>query len=321
MKVSVLVPVYGVEKYIARCAESLFGQTFKDIEYIFVDDCTRDRSMEVLQEVLDRYPERKEHVRIIKQEHNRGVGAARQRGLDEAKTPYVMFVDSDDYMPVDAVEKLYNRIVETDTDIVDGSYQEVSHDKVLRTVHPVTYGSIAYVKILLCHNILSNQLWGRLYKRSLFTGAHLSFAEGVDYGEDFYMVTRLLANGSRSWINDVVYCYRNDNNSSYTNNLSEKNVLSGLKSCYEVSDYFLTEVVGLDYIFTLNFNMIHGLRLARENGLDMNSIKWFYSSYQPDHWIFVMLKKMFLSKRIPVQISVFLLKVVRRIYLWQIRKS
>ena len=82
MKVSVLVPVYGVEKYIARCAESLFGQTFKDIEYIFVDDCTRDRSMEVLQEVLDRYPERKEHVWIIKQEHNRGVGAARQRGLD-----------------------------------------------------------------------------------------------------------------------------------------------------------------------------------------------------------------------------------------------
>ena len=64
-KVSILVPVYGVEKYIGKCAESLFSQTFQDIEYIFVNDCTPDHSIDLLQEILMRYPERKEQVKII----------------------------------------------------------------------------------------------------------------------------------------------------------------------------------------------------------------------------------------------------------------
>ena len=63
MNVTILVPVYGVERYIKECAESLFGQTYKDIEYVFCDDCTPDKSIEVLKEVVARYPERKEHVR------------------------------------------------------------------------------------------------------------------------------------------------------------------------------------------------------------------------------------------------------------------
>ena len=70
--VSVIVPVYKVEPYIARCARSLFGQTLKDIEYIFIDDCTPDRSIEVLREVLEEYPERKEQVRIFRMPENGG---------------------------------------------------------------------------------------------------------------------------------------------------------------------------------------------------------------------------------------------------------
>ena len=65
-KVSVIIPVYGVEKYISRCARSLFEQTLDDIEYIFVDDCTKDNSIGVLQEVLEQYPQRREQTRIVK---------------------------------------------------------------------------------------------------------------------------------------------------------------------------------------------------------------------------------------------------------------
>ena len=104
MKISVLVPVYGVEKYIARCAESLFGQTYEDLEYVFVDDCTTDRSMAVLHEVMERWPGRKGQVRILRNDSNRGIGYTRQRLIDVATGDYVTFVDSDDYLPPRAIE-------------------------------------------------------------------------------------------------------------------------------------------------------------------------------------------------------------------------
>ena len=79
-KVSVVIPVYGVEKYIERCARSLFEQTLDDIEYIFVNDCTKDRSIDILNEVINDYPARKQQVRIVHHEENKGSALARLSG-------------------------------------------------------------------------------------------------------------------------------------------------------------------------------------------------------------------------------------------------
>ena len=106
MKVSVLVPVYGVERYIGQCAESLMEQTYKDVEYIFVNDCTRDDSIGRLNQVLERYPERRIQVRIINHEKNMGLGMARQSGLNAATGDAVVNVDSDDYVAREMIEKL-----------------------------------------------------------------------------------------------------------------------------------------------------------------------------------------------------------------------
>ena len=89
MKVSVCIPVYGVEKYIERCARSLFEQTMKDdIEFIFVDDCTPDKSIEILQKVLEEYPERKNQVKIIRHETNKGLTGARNTALKHVNVTY-----------------------------------------------------------------------------------------------------------------------------------------------------------------------------------------------------------------------------------------
>ena len=122
MTVTVIVPVYGVEKYIVECAESLFAQTYSDIEYVFCDDCTPDRSMELLREVMERYPERKEHVRIIRNEQNKGLGGTRRHLISHINSEVFLIVDSDDILPPDAVKILVNRMKETDTEIVDGAY-------------------------------------------------------------------------------------------------------------------------------------------------------------------------------------------------------
>ena len=121
LKVSILTPIYGVEKYIEQSARSLFEQSYASIEYIFVDDCTPDKSIGILQSLLKEYPERAQQVRIIHHDRNRGVGAARQTALMAATGDYLLFADSDDMLPEDAVEKLAGKADSSHADLIDGA--------------------------------------------------------------------------------------------------------------------------------------------------------------------------------------------------------
>lgn len=119
IKVSVVIPVYKVEKYIERCARSLFEQTMKDgIEFIFVNDCSQDKSIEILERVLEEYPARKNQVKIIHHEKNGGLVAARKTGLAHAQGDYIIHCDSDDWVDVRLCEEMYNKAAETDADMV-----------------------------------------------------------------------------------------------------------------------------------------------------------------------------------------------------------
>ena len=145
-KVSVLVPVYGVEKYIERCARSLFEQTLDDIEFIFVDDCTPDRSIEILESVIEeyrlRFAEKNYDVRIVRMPTNSGLAAVRRHGIQLATGDYITFCDSDDIMPEDAVESLYNLAVESDADIVSGDMEWLYDDGTTkRSYISLPYGS------------------------------------------------------------------------------------------------------------------------------------------------------------------------------------
>ena len=104
--VSVIIPIYKVEKYVCRCAETLMQQTLEDVEYIFVDDATPDKSMEVLSTVLAKYPHREEQIHIIHHKKNQGLPAARNSGLRIATGEYVFHCDSDDYVVIGTCWKL-----------------------------------------------------------------------------------------------------------------------------------------------------------------------------------------------------------------------
>lgn len=117
-KVSVIIPVYGVEKYIERCARSLFEQTLDDIEFLFIDDCTPDNSIDVLNGVVAQYPSRKEQVKIFRHAKNQGLPFARQTGLSEATGDYIIHCDSDDWVDFDLYETMYNKAVEGNHDVV-----------------------------------------------------------------------------------------------------------------------------------------------------------------------------------------------------------
>ena len=202
MKISVLVPIYGVEKYIARCAESLFGQTYADLEFVFVDDCTPDHSIDVLRSVMARYPARQAQVRIIHNEKNSGIGAVRQKLIDSCTGDCLTFVDSDDYMPLDAISLLAAGMERSGADMVDGGWQRVTRDGISAVNKPYQGGDERrYLSLLLCQNMVSNRMWGRLYRRRLFTDNGIRLVPGIDFCEDFSVMTRLMFYARRSFIN------------------------------------------------------------------------------------------------------------------------
>lgn len=117
-KVSVIVPIYNVEKYIERCARSLFEQTLCEIEYIFINDCSPDDSLKILRNLLEDYPHRRNNVIILEQDANKGVAAARQLGISKATGRYIAHCDSDDWVSSDAYEILYNTAIKEAADCV-----------------------------------------------------------------------------------------------------------------------------------------------------------------------------------------------------------
>lgn len=118
---SVLVPVYGVERYIADCARSLFAQRDVDAEFVFVDDASPDGSVDRLREVMAEYPAVGERVRILRHARNRGVGAARRTAIEAARSTYICFVDSDDALSDDrALAQLSEEARRTDADLIFG---------------------------------------------------------------------------------------------------------------------------------------------------------------------------------------------------------
>ena len=117
-KVSLIVPIYGVERYIRQFAESALGQTYADMQFVFVNDGTKDRSMEILQELIEeKYSSLKPRIVIVNKE-NGGLPSARKAGLDVAKGEYILFADSDDWLDNDAVAKVMAKTEETGADLV-----------------------------------------------------------------------------------------------------------------------------------------------------------------------------------------------------------
>ena len=121
-KVSILVPIYGVEEYIERCCRSLFEQSYQNLEFIFVNDYTPDDSVEVLKTVMDHYPESKDSIRIIDHEKNQGLAASRNTGIDNSNGDFVICVDSDDWLEPRALEILVKKQLEKNADITSGQY-------------------------------------------------------------------------------------------------------------------------------------------------------------------------------------------------------
>ena len=131
-KVSVLIPVYNVELYIKKCCISLFSSTIaNECEFIFVNDCSNDKSIQILQETVSRFPELNNNIKIINHMQNKGLASTRNTAISLATGSYLICVDSDDWIEKDYLEKLYNHANENKSDIVlCNVYREESNNTI-----------------------------------------------------------------------------------------------------------------------------------------------------------------------------------------------
>lgn len=236
--ISVLVPIYGVEKYIERCAISLFEQTYSNIEYIFVNDCTPDNSIKILNALIEKYPKRKEHIKIIQHIKNQGLAVARNTALENASGKYVMHVDSDDYIDVTTIEKALSKMHEENADVVIFAMNHVFSDKIVAESINIPSNSNEYAKKLIARES-PVCMCGGLYLRSLYIENHVRAVPGLNMGEDYATKPRVVYYARKvAFIDEPLYNYVHYNESAYSYVFSEKYIDNLLLAIKTLEDFF-----------------------------------------------------------------------------------
>lgn len=233
-KVSVVIPVYGVEKYIEQCARSLFEQTMQEgIEFIFIDDCSPDRSIEILEKVLKEYPHREPQVKIIQHSKNQGIGYTRNTGVEHSIGEYIIHCDSDDWVEADMYETLYRKATEGDADIVlcdswwhergkcsyySQYFSDLTNRYLLEIISGVKFSP---------NGVTLPSFWNKLIKTACYDGCR--FREEGNTWEDILMLMQILRSSPSMKIvhvNKAYYHYRADNSNSLTHSRLDFDVLS-----------------------------------------------------------------------------------------------
>ena len=233
--ISIIVPVYNVKEYLDKCIESIVNQTYENIEIVIVDDGSSDGS----EIKCDEWKKRDSRVVVIHQE-NRGISAVRNTGIQNAHGVYVCFVDADDYIAVDMVERLYCALIDNSVDIAICGYYECIDDKLIKhfyrskkMIDPKDY----FESIFEGHQIGSYP-WNKIYKRELFSD--VAYPVGQKY-EDVSTTYKLICKCKKiAVITDCLYYYVR-HEGSITKSINSKNMWDLINAITEREEYIKSE--------------------------------------------------------------------------------
>lgn len=203
--ISVIIPVYGTERLISRCLDSVLSQTFKDIEIVVVNDCTKDNAMDI----VTRYAERNKNIKTVEHSTNQGPMVARKTGYRAASGQYIVFLDSDDTLPIDALSTLYGAIQDSGCKIVSGGYRYIYDNGNSVERLPLCIGTFSAKKALeLClERKLNHNLAFAIFDRTLFNNEFITYPHQTN-AEDLILFYQLLkVSGAIKVIPNIVYNY------------------------------------------------------------------------------------------------------------------
>ena len=189
IRVTILMPVFKVEQYLEKTLDSIFTQTYPYLDYVFVNDCSPDNSLQVLTNTINKHGIEKEKYTIVNHEHNEGIAVSRSDCLQYAKGDYVFFVDSDDWIEKDAVEQMVSATKAGTIDIVGCDFKK-DYLSGKTTYHHEEYAGTCRENMLRCLNYdIATVLWKLLIRRNLFD--NFSITPHVDIVEDYIMSIKL----------------------------------------------------------------------------------------------------------------------------------
>lgn len=220
-KVSVIAPIYGVENFIGRAVESMMKQTLEEVEFIFIDDCTPDKSIEILRNIIARYPWR--NVHILRHDVNRGLPAARNTGLETAKGEYIFHWDSDDFAEPDMLESLYREAVAKVCDYIWCDWFLTFNTNCRTMVQPNASTPREALSLALSGSMKYN-VWNKLISRRLYEDNRIRFPEGRDMGEDMTMIKLLVMAARVGHVRKPFYHYIRTNSGAMTQIYSPKHL-------------------------------------------------------------------------------------------------
>lgn len=281
MKVSVIIPVYNSENYIEECIKSIINQSLDNIEIIFVNDGTKDKSMDI----VEKYKHKSENIIIINQE-NRGPGGARNRGLEAATGEYIYFLDSDDYIEPNSMEICYNECKKNNLDILTfdaecfydyshsivNIYEEYQRDRFKYL--GIISGREFYIKSVT-NNMYKAPVWLNFYSKEFISKNKLAFVEKMLHEDEIYTLKSLLIAKRVKYINKKLYNRRFRNDSIMTSNMNrnriigDKNVLMYLldthKKYNEINDIEIINSLDSEINRIFNRIILHCDQLGEYN--------------------------------------------------------
>ena len=250
-KLSIIVPVYGVEKYIDKCLNSLVKQSLKEIEIIVVNDGTKDNSQKIIDKYVKEYPDKiKSYIK-----ENGGQGSARNYGLKKATGEYIGYVDSDDFVEKDMYKKLYNKAKKNNYDIVVCGNYNVSEDYQNKNIDAFINNYNTDLE-----NIFFGKMavWNKIYKRDILIKNKLEFKEKVWYEDLAFTLKAIMNSNTFAFIDEPLYDYLIREGSTMNNSNVQRNleildafddILSYIKHNKKEEYFDKVEFLAIDHIY------------------------------------------------------------------------
>ncbi len=273
--VSIVIPVYNVEKYLEECLNSVLSQTYHNIEAICVDDASTDGSLAI----LEKYAGMDERIHIVRNEKNGGLSFARNAGFSKVRGKYTYYLDSDDYLEQDAIEKLYGYAEKENADCIffnskilldaDAVHKSSILSFGLKDIEKKIYDGPALFKILDDNNVYSNSVCRQFWNTDFLIQNKLVFENELSISEDGVFSIKAILSGQRMMIVDESYHIYRRRAGSITTNTGPLSVIMGFKSyCYLLDFWYshqFTDDINCILRNQLNATLIQVKKLYHRN--------------------------------------------------------
>ena len=300
MKISIIIPIYNVAPYVERCLYSALNQSYEDIELVLVDDCGTDNSMNIVSEVVEKYVGNKK-ILLFKHEHNLGLSAARNTGIKNATGDYLLFLDSDDEIPLNAVELLLEATNEN-PDFVIGNIKVLGSDK-FSFYFSIPSGVIQGNELILDSFIKDkwySMAVNKLIKKEFLLNHHLFFKEGILHEDELWSFILATKANKMSVVKDYTYHYyiRNDSITgkisirNYESNaiiLCEKKKIIDEINNVDFHSYMMEKIVDFYYsllVFRPSYNKLVCMHNLLKKNMNTLHLKGLSTSYKVKYLLF-----------------------------------